>query len=283
MNREQNAPKEKVVLSVQHLKTYFYVDKKTTVKAVDDISFNVYRGKVTALVGQSGSGKSVASRAIFNLIDPPGKTIGGEVILNGRDILKLTKYQQKKVYGKEISLIFQEPMSALNPVIKVKNQMMEAIRLHRKIPKKAALEECREALRRVNLKNADQILNQYPFELSGGMCQRVMIAMSMVAHPDVLIADEPTTALDLTIQAVVLEELKTLRDRGMAIMLITHDLGVVAQMADYVYVMHEGKIVESGDVFRIFDHPTHAYTKTLLRAVKEGGERIGSSVGNGLA
>lgn len=283
MNREQNAPKEKVVLSVQHLKTYFYVDKKTTVKAVDDISFNVYRGKVTALVGQSGSGKSVASRAIFNLIDPPGKTIGGEVILNGRDILKLTKYQQKKVYGKEISLIFQEPMSALNPVIKVKNQMMEAIRLHRKIPKKAALEECREALRRVNLKNADQILNQYPFELSGGMCQRVMIAMSMVANPDVLIADEPTTALDLTIQAVVLEELKTLRDRGMAIMLITHDLGVVAQMADYVYVMHEGKIVESGDVFRIFDHPTHAYTKTLLRAVKEGGERIGSSVGNGLA
>ena len=283
MNREQNAPKEKVVLSVQHLKTYFYVDKKTTVKAVDDISFNVYRGKVTALVGQSGSGKSVASRAIFNLIDPPGKTIGGEVILNGRDILKLTKYQQKKVYGKEISLIFQEPMSALNPVIKVKNKMMEAIRLHRKIPKKAALEECREALRRVNLKNADQILNQYPFELSGGMCQRVMIAMSMVAHPDVLIADEPTTALDLTIQAVVLEELKTLRDRGMAIMLITHDLGVVAQMADYVYVMHEGKIVESGDVFRIFDHPTHAYTKTLLRAVKEGGERIGSSVGNGLA
>lgn len=283
MNREQNAPKEKVVLSVQHLKTYFYVDKKTTVKAVDDISFNVYRGKVTALVGQSGSGKSVASRAIFNLIDPPGKTIGGEVILNGRDILKLTKYQQKKVYGKEISLIFQEPMSALNPVIKVKNQMMEAIRLHRKIPKKAALEECREALRRVNLKNADQILNQYPFELSGGMCQRVMIAMSMVANPDVLIADEPTTALDLTIQAVVLEELKTLRDRGMAIMLITHDLGVVAQMADYVYVMHEGKIVESRDVFRIFDHPTHAYTKTLLRAVKEGGERIGSSVGNGLA
>lgn len=283
MNREQNAPKEKVVLSVQHLKTYFYVDKKTTVKAVDDISFNVYRGKVTALVGQSGSGKSVASRAIFNLIDPPGKTIGGEVILNGRDILKLTKYQQKKVYGKEISLIFQEPMSALNPVIKVKNQMMEAIRLHRKIPKKAALEECREALRRVNLKNADQILNQYPFELSGGMCQRVMIAMSMVANPDVLIADEPTTALDLTIQAVVLEELKTLRDRGMAIMLITHDLGVVAQMADYVYVMHEGKIVESGDVFRIFDHPAHAYTKTLLRAVKEGGERIGSSVGNGLA
>ena len=283
MNREQNAPKEKVVLSVQHLKTYFYVDKKTTVKAVDDISFNVYRGKVTALVGQSGSGKSVASRAIFNLIDPPGKTIGGEVILNGRDILKLTKYQQKKVYGKEISLIFQEPMSALNPVIKVKNQMMEAIRLHRKIPKKAALEECREALRRVNLKNADQILNQYPFELSGGMCQRVMIAMSMVANPDVLIADEPTTALDLTIQAVVLEELKTLRDRGMAIMLITHDLGVVAQMADYVYVMHEGKIVESGDVFLIFDHPTHAYTKTLLRAVKEGGERIGSSVGNGLA
>lgn len=283
MNREQNAPKEKVVLSVQHLKTYFYVDKKTTVKAVDDISFNVYRGKVTALVGQSGSGKSVASRAIFNLIDPPGKTIGGEVILNGRDILKLTKYQQKKVYGKEISLIFQEPMSALNPVIKVKNQMMEAIRLHRKIPKKAALEECREALRRVNLKNAGQILNQYPFELSGGMCQRVMIAMSMVANPDVLIADEPTTALDLTIQAVVLEELKTLRDRGMAIMLITHDLGVVAQMADYVYVMHEGKIVESGDVFRIFDHPAHDYTKTLLRAVKEGGERIGSAVGNSLA
>ena len=273
MNREQNAPKEKVVLSVQHLKTYFYVDKKTTVKAVDDISFNVYRGKVTALVGQSGSGKSVASRAIFNLIDPPGKTIGGEVILNGRDILKLTKYQQKKVYGKEISLIFQEPMSALNPVIKVKNQMMEAIRLHRKIPKKAALEECREALRRVNLKNADQILNQYPFELSGGMCQRVMIAMSMVANPDVLIADEPTTALDLTIQAVVLEELKTLRDRGMAIMLITHDLGVVANVADRIAVMYAGDIVELGTCDEVFYDPRHPYTWALLSSLPQLGTK----------
>lgn len=263
-----------VVLFVRNLKTYFSVDKQTTVKAVDNVSFDVYRGKVTAIVGQSGSGKSVTSRAIFNLISPPGKILEGEVLLNGRDIRKLSKSQQKKVYGKEISMIFQEPMSALNPVIQVKNQMLEAIRLHRKIPKREALEECRQALLRVNLKNADMILHQYPFALSGGMCQRVMIAMSMVSKPDVLIADEPTTALDLTIQAVVLEELKTLRDSGMAIMLITHDLGVVAQMADYVYVMQEGKIVESGDVFQIFDYPQHDYTKTLLNAVHEGGMRI---------
>lgn len=265
------------VLSVRNLKTYFYVDKYTIVKAVDDVSFDVKRGKITAIVGQSGSGKSVTSRSIFNLVDAPGKIVGGEVILNGRDVLKLSGFQQKKVYGKEISLIFQEPMSALNPVLKVKKQMMESILLHRKIPRKEALEQCRQALLRVNLKNADTILNQYPFELSGGMCQRVMIAMSMVAHPDVLVADEPTTALDLTIQAVVLEELKKLRDNGMAIMLITHDLGVVAQMADDVYVMHEGKIVESGDVFQIFDHPQHMYTKTLLSAVTEGGKRIGES------
>ncbi|MDD5953493.1 MAG: ABC transporter ATP-binding protein [Oscillospiraceae bacterium] len=265
------------VLSVRNLKTYFYVDKHTIVKAVDDVSFDVKRGKITAIVGQSGSGKSVTSRSIFNLVDAPGKIVGGEVILNGRDVLKLSGFQQKKVYGKEISLIFQEPMSALNPVLKVKKQMMESILLHRKIPRKEALEQCRQALLRVNLKNADTILNQYPFELSGGMCQRVMIAMSMVAHPDVLVADEPTTALDLTIQAVVLEELKKLRDNGMAIMLITHDLGVVAQMADDVYVMHEGKIVESGDVFQIFDHPQHMYTKTLLSAVTEGGKRIGES------
>jgi len=174
-----------------------------------------------------------------------------------------------EIYGKEVTMIFQEPASALNPVVKVKKQMLEMIFLHQKMNRNVALEKCREALKRVNLKDANTILEKYPFELSGGMCQRIMIAMAIVSNVDLLIADEPTTALDLTVQAVVLNEIKKLRDAGMSIMLITHDLGIVAQMADYVYVMNDGKIVESGNVSDIFDHPQHEYTKTLLGSAEE--------------
>ncbi len=257
-----------IVLSVRGLKTYFFIGKKQEpVKAVDDVSLEVKKASVTALVGESGSGKSVTSSSIFQLIDPPGKILEGEILLHGKDLCKLSKKQRKSVYGKEISMIFQDPTSALNPVLKVKNQLLEAILLHRNMSKKDALEECRQALRKVSLKDTETVLESYPFELSGGMCQRVMIAMALLSQADVLIADEPTTALDLTIQASVLEEFKKIKEAGIAILFITHDLGIVAQMADYVYVMQQGRIVEHGDVFQIFDHPTHHYTKSLMEAI----------------
>ena len=262
--------KNDVILSVEHLKTYFYQKRnQEPIRAVDDISFQIIRGSITAIVGQSGSGKSVTSMSIFNLVDSPGKIVGGSIVLNGKNLLKLSNRERNKIYGKEVTMIFQEPASALNPVVKVKKQMLEMIFLHQKMNRNVALEKCREALKRVNLKDTNTILEKYPFELSGGMCQRIMIAMAIVSNADLLIADEPTTALDLTVQAVVLNEIKKLRDAGMSIMLITHDLGIVAQMADYVYVMNDGKIVESGNVFDIFDHPQHEYTKTLLGAAEE--------------
>jgi hypothetical protein len=262
--------KNDVILSVEHLKTYFYQKRnQEPIRAVDDVSFQIIRGSITAIVGQSGSGKSVTSMSIFNLVDSPGKIVGGSIVLNGKNLLKLSNRERNKIYGKEVTMIFQEPASALNPVVKVKKQMLEMIFLHQKMNRNVALEKCREALKRVNLKDTNTILEKYPFELSGGMCQRIMIAMAIVSNADLLIADEPTTALDLTVQAVVLNEIKKLRDAGMSIMLITHDLGIVAQMADYVYVMNDGKIVESGNVFDIFDHPQHEYTKTLLGAAEE--------------
>ena len=262
--------KNDVILSVEHLKTYFYQKRnQEPIRAVDDVSFQIIRGSITAIVGQSGSGKSVTSMSIFNLVDSPGKIVGGSIVFNGKNLLKLSNRERNKIYGKEVTMIFQEPASALNPVVKVKKQMLEMIFLHQKMNRNVALEKCREALKRVNLKDTNTILEKYPFELSGGMCQRIMIAMAIVSNADLLIADEPTTALDLTVQAVVLNEIKKLRDAGMSIMLITHDLGIVAQMADYVYVMNDGKIVESGNVFDIFDHPQHEYTKTLLGAAEE--------------
>lgn len=257
-----------IVLSVRGLKTYFFPNKREPpVRAVDGIHLDVKKASITALIGESGSGKSVTASSIFQLIDPPGKIVEGEIFLHGRDLRTLSNKQRSAVYGKEIAMIFQDPTSALNPVLKIKRQLVEAILLHRKICRKDALQECLEMLENVSLRNPQQILQSYPFELSGGMCQRVMIAMALLSKADVLIADEPTTALDLTIQASVLEEFKKIRDRGIAVLFITHDLGIVAQMADYVYVMQHGKIVEHGDVFQIFDHPTHPYTKSLMEAI----------------
>ncbi len=256
------------VLSIKNLKTYFYNSKNNAVvKAVDGLSINAFKGKITAVVGQSGSGKSVMALSVFNLVEEPGKIEAGEIILNGRDISKLNKKELRKVCGKEIAMIFQDPTSALNPVLKVKKQLMEAILIHEKVKKKDAIKRCEDMLKRVGLKNTNKILNTYPFELSGGMCQRVMIAMAMLSNPSVLIADEPTTALDLTIQAGILEELLKLKDLGMAIILITHDLGVVAHTADDVYVVNKGKVVESGNVYDIFGKPQHKYTKELIESV----------------
>lgn len=256
------------VLTVKNLKTYFY-QKNGIVKAVDDISLEAYKGEITAIVGESGSGKSVASMSILNLIEEPGKIVGGQVLLNGRDIVCLREKELMKIRGREISMIFQDPSSAMNPIVKVRKQLIEAMRTHdKKTDKRVLIGQCEEMLKKVGLLNTHKIMESYPFELSGGMCQRVMIAMALLSSPDLLIADEPTTALDLTIQASILKELIRLRnEKNMAIILITHDLGVVAQTADKVYVMHNGKIMEHGTVFEIFENPKNVYTKALLKAV----------------
>ena len=258
---------EQPVLSIKNLKTYFYL-KERVVKALDGVSLDVYKGRITALVGGSGSGKSVMSLSILNLIDMPGKIVDGEIWLDGVNIRKLQEKQLLTIRGKEISMIFQEPASAMNPVLKIKSHLREVIRTHnRAISKKETLCMFRDALGRGGLKNADKILESYPFELSGGMCQRVMVAMGLLAHSQVLIADEPTSSLDLTTQAAILEELLRVRNEGMAVILITHDLGVVAQMADNVYVLKDGKIVDSGTVYDVFESPQHEYTKALLASI----------------
>ncbi|TWH51662.1 ABC transporter ATP-binding protein [Sporomusa sp. KB1] len=259
---------EQPVLSIKNLKTYFYLEGQV-IKAVDGVSLDVYKGRITAIVGGSGSGKSVMSLSILNLIDDPGKIIDGEIWLNGVNLRDLQEKQLMKIRGKEISMIFQEPTSSMNPVFKVKSHFFEVIRTHSKqaISNKDAVSLFKDVLARVGLKNADQILESYSFELSGGMCQRVMVAMGLLAQSQVLIADEPTSSLDLTTQAAILEELLHLKNRGMAIVLITHDLGVVAQMADDVYVLKDGKIVDSGTVYDVFESPKHEYTKALLAAI----------------
>lgn len=254
------------LLSVKDLKTYFFTEKKSPpVKAVDGISLEVKAGSITTIVGESGSGKSITSLSILGLVSNPGRIVSGEIILNGKALHKLNDRQMRKIRGKEISMIFQDPASALNPIVKIKKQLLEAIFIHDKKKKKnEALEECRVMIESVGLDNPDRILESYPFELSGGMCQRVMIAMALLCKPQLLIADEPTSSLDLTIQASVLDLLMKLKNEGMSILLITHDLGVVAQMSDYVYVMKHGKIVENGDVYKVFEDPQHEYTKALL-------------------
>ena len=258
---------EAPILEVKDLKTYFY-SKDSVVKAVDGVSLCAYAGRITAVIGGSGSGKSVMSRSIMGLIDEPGKIVGGEVWLNGRDLRTLPEKQMRKVRGKEIAMIFQEPTAAMNPVIKVKNHLFEAARFYERQKAKAErLADFQDVLQRVGLRNPDQILEAYPFELSGGMCQRVMVAMGIIANANVLIADEPTSSLDLTTQASILEELLQLRDSGMAIILITHDLGVVAQTADDMYVIKDGKIVESGSVQEVFRAPKHPYTQYLMEPI----------------
>lgn len=259
---------QKPVLSVKNLKTYFY-KKNEVIKAVNGVSFDVYKGNITALIGESGCGKSITSLSIMNLIDEPGQIVEGKVILNNKNIISLSEKELMRVRGKEISMIFQDPVNSLNPTIKVKKQLLEAIKIHKKfINKKNSLDKCRDMLKKVGLKNVDKILDSYPFELSGGMCQRIMISMALLSEPEVIIADEPTTELDLTIQASILEELVRLREEeDIAILLITHDLGVVSNTADYVYVMNKGEIVEHGSVFDIFENPSHEYTKSLIEAV----------------
>ncbi len=255
------------LLEVRNLKTYF-ATKRGEVRAVDDVSFTLAQGEVLSLVGESGCGKSVTALSILRLVSPPGWIAGGELLFEGRDLLKLTEREMRAIRGDDIAMIFQDPMTSLNPVYTVGEQIAEAIRLHRKVSKKEAWNQAVEGMRDVAIPAPEVRAKNYPHEMSGGMRQRVMIAMALACDPKLLIADEPTTALDVTIQAQILDLLNELRERrNLALLLITHDLGVVAETADRVAVMYAGKIVEEAPVKELFNHPRHPYTEGLLRAV----------------
>ena len=262
------------ILEIKNLSTHFFT-RAGTVKAVDAVSFAIERGSTLALVGESGSGKSVTSLSIMRLIQPPGKSVAGEIIFNDRDLMKLTDDAMRRIRGREIAMIFQDPMTSLNPVYTVGDQIAEAIQLHEKLGRSAAWERAVEMMRRVKIPDAHRRAADYPYQLSGGMRQRVMIAMALSCNPKLLIADEPTTALDVTIQAEILDLLRELKDDfHLSMLLITHDLGVVAETADRVAVMYAGRIVEQAMVREIFHNPRHPYTEGLLRSVprltKEG-------------
>lgn len=256
------------ILEVKNLKTSFFTEEGE-VKAVDDVSFSVQPGKTLGIVGESGCGKSVTSLSIMRLIPhPPGKVVGGEILYKGKDLLKLNMDEMRAIRGNEISMIFQEPMTSLNPVFTIGNQICEAIMLHQDLPKKEIRNKAIEMLRLVGIPSPEKRIDDYPHQLSGGMRQRVMIAMALSCNPNVLIADEPTTALDVTIQAQILDLLKDLQQKvGMGLILITHDLGVVAEMADEVVVMYAGRVVEQGGVREIFAHPKMPYTRGLLNSI----------------
>lgn len=256
---------EEKLLTVKDLKTYFYTSGGVS-KAVDGVSFEISKGEILGIVGESGSGKSVTSTSVIRLLPArTGKIVSGEINFDGTDVLKLNKKELLKFRGKDISMIFQNPMTSLSPVFKVGSQMVEMICAHQNVTKEQARKMAEDALRRVGIPDAQRRMNAYPYELSGGMCQRVIIAMSVCSSPKMIIADEPTTALDVTVQAQVLELLKELRDKsGTAIMLITHNLGVVWQMCDSIIVMYAGKTVESASCSELYNQPLHPYTWGLL-------------------
>ncbi len=256
------------LLEVKNLKTFFYSDAGVN-KAVNDVSFEIPKGKTVCIVGESGSGKSITSLSILRLIDHPGEIEGGEVILDGTDLLKLSDAQMRKIRGREISMIFQEPMTSLNPSYTVGYQIDEALRLHQKhLNKKQRFEKVVESLDLVGIPDPREKYREYPFKLSGGQRQRVMIAIAMACEPKLLIADEPTTALDVTIQAQVLDLMNDLqKKKGTSILFITHDLGVVYQIADEVVVMYKGHIVEKASAKELFHDPRHPYTKALLHSI----------------
>lgn len=255
------------LLEVRNLKTQFPT-RAGLVRAVDDVSFHIDRGELLGLVGESGCGKSMTALSIMRLIAPPGKIVEGEILFEERDLLKLSNREMRNVRGNDIAMIFQDPMTSLNPVFTVGEQIAEALRLHRNLSRKDARNAAVAAMREVSIPDPELRADDYPHQLSGGMRQRVMIAMALACDPKLLIADEPTTALDVTIQAQILELLNHLRQtRELAVLLITHDLGVVAEVADRVCVMYTGKIVEESPVDELFAHPKHPYTEGLLRSV----------------
>ena len=255
------------MLEVKDLRTSFFTPAGE-VKAVNGVSFNLDHGKVLGIVGESGSGKSVTAYSIMQILEKTGKIVGGSIKFNGQELVGAGEKVMKTVRGNKVSIIFQDPMTSLNPTYTIGHQLMEAIMIHTKRNKKQARERAIEMLKLVNVNEPEKRMNQYPFEFSGGMRQRVMIAMALACEPDILIADEPTTALDVTIQAQILELMQSLqKELGMAIIMITHDLGVVAQMCDEVIVMYAGSICEQGSADEIFYNPKHEYTKGLMRSI----------------
>jgi peptide/nickel transport system ATP-binding protein len=272
------------ILEIKNLKTYFF-KKDQALPAVDGVDLTIKKGETLAVVGESGCGKSMTSLSIMRLVPGPGgRIVDGQIFYNGTDLLTLSEEEMCEVRGNEIAMIFQEPMTSLNPVLTIGDQLTETLRLHLKMSRSEAWEKATELLKLVGFARAKQIMDDHPHRLSGGMRQRVMIAMAMACNPKLLIADEPTTALDVTIQAQILELMKDVRDKfETSILLITHDLGVVAEMADRVVVMYAGKVVEEGTVGEIFESPQHPYTKGLLASIpslEEKKERLYSIKGN---
>ncbi len=255
------------LLEVKNLKTYFYTEDGV-VKAVDGVDFHLERGEILGLVGESGCGKSVTSFSIMRLIGQPGKIIDGEIWFDGRDLVKLSEKDMRQIRGNRISMIFQQPTSCLNPVFKVGDQISEVLDIHQKLGKEKGLARAIELMKQVGISEPEKRVQAYPHEMSGGMAQRIMIAMGLACIPELLIADEPTTALDVTIQAQILDLMRSLhKNIGTSIILITHDLGVVAEMCERVAVMYAGRIVEQTDVRTLFRNPQHPYTRGLIGSV----------------
>ena len=264
--------KQKPLLDIQGLVTYYYSDDGI-VKAVDHVDFQVFPGEILGLVGESGCGKSVTSLSIMRLIEPPGKILEGKIFFEGNDLLQLPESEMEKMRGAHISMIFQQPQSCLNPVFTVGDQIVEVFEIHGEVDKKHAKEKAIDLMKLVGIPDAEKKADAYPHEMSGGQAQRVMIAMALALNPTLLIADEPTTALDVTIQAQILSLLTDLRAKfNTSIILITHDLGIIAEMADRVAIMYAGRIVEQTDVTTIFNNPLHPYTVGLLSSVPVVGE-----------
>jgi len=263
------------LLKVNNLETVFKTDAGE-VKAVDGVSFSVNKGQTVGLVGESGSGKSVTSLSLMKLIQsPPGRIAGGEIIFDGKNIVNYSESEMRKLRGNSMSMIFQEPMTSLNPVFTIGNQISEVFQIHQGLSKKEALKQSIEMLDLVKIPAPEKRVHEYPHQLSGGMRQRVMIAMALACKPKLLIADEPTTALDVTIQAQILDLMARLQDElGMAILMITHDLGVVAEVCDYVMVMYAGRIVEQAPVKELFTNPQHPYTIGLLESIPKLGKKV---------
>jgi len=276
MTDKNKFPSNGDLIQVEGLKTYFFTEAGV-IKAVDGLDLRIEKGETLGLVGESGCGKTVTALSILRLIpDPPGRIVGGRVLFDGRDLVRLEEEAMRQVRGAAISMIFQEPMTSLNPVFTVGDQITEAVRLHQGLPKREAWEKAVQMLHLVKIPDPERRAKEYPHQLSGGMRQRVMIAMALSCNPKLLIADEPTTALDVTIQAQILELLQELkRELGMSIMLITHDLGIVAETAQRVVVMYAGKTMEEADIWELFKNPMHPYTQGLLHSIPQMGEARG--------
>ena len=257
-----------ILLSVQDLKVYFSGNEKVA-RALDGISYDVRKGETICLVGESGCGKTVSALAVLRIIpQPPGEVMGGKILFNGQDLLELSEEDMQKIRGNHIAMVFQEPMTSLNPVFTIGDQIKETIQIHEQLGKNEILRRCIQILKDVGIPSPENRLNDYPHQLSGGQRQRVMIAMALACNPDLVIADEPTTALDVTIQVQILDLFKELQEkRNMSLVYITHDLGVVANIADRIYVMYSGNIVEQGSAHDIFHNPCHPYTQGLLASL----------------